>query len=400
MYCDPSAAMTKSKLLVTVAKTLALALGGSLTMVSLMAVAGVLVDSGWARLAMATAVALVVPAFIADRLLPGDSVKNTGVVTDTFALVWMGFGFLFVGLAISYTGDLLREQAQDFSRGGQRRLAAFTAWVAGPAVASAETVLAPTTGSLPAIEALDAGAPDAGVPVLATATPTPPTLDAGALLAPPVNEKTSYTPAELFKEWSPAVVTITTRQDAFGMGGGTGFVIDDTGILVTNHHVIDNASSVSVKLLDGKWASNVELLVQDEHLDLAILKITTDETLKVVVLGDSQAVQVGERAISIGNPLGLEHTLTDGVVSARRTLEGKKMIQMSTPISPGNSGGPLFNLKGEVIGVSTATLSGGYGGAQNLNLAIPINEVKGLLRDDYPDRKRIGGGSAAGKGSW
>jgi S1-C subfamily serine protease len=189
------------------------------------------------------------------------------------------------------------------------------------------------------------------------------------------------------------------QKGFIGEGGGTGFLIGSDGTVVTNHHVIDSVDDVRVKLMDGSWAEEVELLTQDADADIAILRISPAPAVDPVALGDSDKVEVGERAISIGNPLGLEHTLTDGLISARRTLRGRRMIQMSTPISPGNSGGPLFNLRGEVIGVSTATMSGGFGGGQNLNLAMPVNTVKEMLKDDYPARKRVGGGNP-GAGRW
>ena len=107
---------------------------------------------------------------------------------------------------------------------------------------------------------------------------------------------------------------------------------------------------------------------------------------------------MGEPVFVIGNPLGLEHTLTTGIVSARRTYEGKKWIQMSAPISPGNSGGPVFDGKGKVIGVATAVIHG-YGRAQNLNLAVPVDQVKQLIKSDYPNKRKLGSGGGTG-GSW
>ena len=392
--------MSKSIILLGVLKVAALTIGGVLTLISLMAVAGAFVDNGWAQLGMALVVAIGLPALIVDRLLPHDATKSNGVVSDVFSLLWIGFALLFVGFT-NFTGDLLRAQAANFHAGGRDGLTALTMWVAGPAeseplrqVESPKLAQPVPAQAVPA----DAGPGPASISDAASVASSAP--DSGHDAAVKEAKQASYTPAELFKQMSPAVVTITVQSSQYGMGGGTGFIIDKSGILVTNHHVIDGAKSVSVKLLDGKWASDVELLVQDPDQDLAVLRINTDQTLHQVELGDSDGIQVGERAISIGNPLGLEHTLTDGLVSARRTIKGKKMIQMSTPISPGNSGGPLFNLRGEVIGVSTATLSGGFSGAQNLNLAIPINQVKKMLKDDYPDRKRVGGGSPSERGSW
>jgi len=88
--------------------------------------------------------------------------------------------------------------------------------------------------------------------------------------------------------------------------------------------------------------------------------------------------------------LGLEHTLTDGLISARRLYEGRQWIQISVPISPGNSGGPLFNMRGEVVGINTAQLGGPMARAQNLNLAVPVNELKRLMKPNYPNKRKLG----------
>ena len=140
------------------------------------------------------------------------------------------------------------------------------------------------------------------------------------------------------------------------------------------------------------------------NVDLASLKIDptkpadgTAGEVGAVTLGDSDKIVVGERAVSIGNPLGLEHTLTDGLVSSRRMYEGRAWIQMSVPVSPGNSGGPVFNMHGEVIGITTAQLGGVFGRAQNLNLAVPVNELKKLIKTDYPGRRKIGESGSAGR---
>jgi V8-like Glu-specific endopeptidase len=387
--------MSTSRILTGLLKTIALFIGGLLTIISLMAILGLFIGNGWAQLGIALVVALGIPALIADRVLPSDAKKSDGVVSDVYSLIWVGFALLFVGLS-SVTGNMLRDKAADFHKNDKTNLAALTMWVAGPGEesAAAEPIVATTP-----VTVADAG-PAAVKDVKDASTVAKVTPDASADAPDKTDEddKKTFTPAALFKEMSPAVVTITVHG-VQGMGGGTGFIVDKSGIVITNEHVINDSTTISVKLLNGTWASKVELLVADEDQDLAVLKITTDEELHSATVGDSDSVQVGERAISIGNPLGLEHTLTDGLVSARRTYEGKKMIQMSTPVSPGNSGGPLFNLHGEVIGVSTAQI-GSYRRGQNLNLAIPINQAKAMLTDDYPDRKRVGGGSPSGKGSW
>lgn len=390
--------MTFTRFFFGLVKIAALLVGGFLTFVALMALVGMFSKNGWIQIGVASVVALVLPALVADKVLPAGAKTSDGLVSDVYAIIWTGIAVAAVA-ANSFTGDVLRDNAKHFDQKGKPKLAALTKWIAGPKPVE---VSVPTPAPQNDAKEIVSDNEKSSVEVNPSedATKAANTKDAGT---EPTESSTDspkrvFTPAELFKELSPAVVTITVHGSR-GMGGGTGFVIDASGIVVTNHHVIDKSNSVSVKLLEGKWASKVELLVQDKDQDLAILKITTDEDLHALHLGDSDLIQVGERAISIGNPLGLEHTLTDGLVSARRTYEGQKMIQMSTPVSPGNSGGPLFNLHGEVIGVTTAQL-GSYSRGQNLNLAVPINQAKAMLSDDYPERKRIGGGSPTGKGSW
>ena len=230
------------------------------------------------------------------------------------------------------------------------------------------------------------------------------TVDAGPSHTKP-EKPVDKTPADLFREVSPSVVSITARGPA-GEGGGTGFVIDKEGTIATNHHVIENATRVRIKFAGGATFDDVELLVDDSGADLALLRIDLSAPfdggrldVKPLPLANSDEVVVGERAIVIGNPLGLESTLTDGLVSPRRIYENRAWIQFSAPIGSGNSGGPVFNMRGEVIGVATASLSGrehGAAVAQNLNLAVPINELKKLVRTEYPSRRKLGERSGAG----
>ena len=114
----------------------------------------------------------------------------------------------------------------------------------------------------------------------------------------------------------------------------------------------------------------------DPSHDIALLKIDA-HGLPFVKLGNSNRMEIGERVVAIGNPLGLQNTVSDGLVSAWREGDGLKLMQVSVPLSNGSSGGPLFNLAGEVVGVTTASLAGG----QNLNFAVPVNYVKSLLRE-------------------
>jgi S1-C subfamily serine protease len=227
---------------------------------------------------------------------------------------------------------------------------------------------------------------------------------AGAHKAKPADK----TPAELFMEVSPSVVTLHAFQSS-AEGGGTGFLIDKQGTIATNHHVIENATRVRVKFQGGAVFDDVELLVDESPVDLALLRVNLATPfdgsrldVKPLPLANSDDVVVGEHAIVIGNPLGLESTLTDGLVSSRRIYEGRPWIQFSAPIGSGNSGGPILNMRGEVIGVTTASLNGrehGAAVAQNLNLAVPINELKKLIHADdaYPSRRRLGERPGAGR---
>ncbi|PMP67468.1 MAG: serine protease [Thermodesulfobacterium geofontis] len=161
-------------------------------------------------------------------------------------------------------------------------------------------------------------------------------------------------------------------------GAGSGFIISQDGYVVTNNHVIQGAQKITVKLLDGR-NFEAKIIGTDPFSDIALLKIDA-KNLPTLTLGDSDSIKVGEWVIAIGNPFGLSHTVTVGVVSAKgRSGIGisdvEDFIQTDAAINPGNSGGPLLNLKGEVIGMNTAifTRSGGYMG---IGFAIPSNIVK------------------------
>jgi hypothetical protein len=394
-----------------VAKLTALLGGAVITVVSLMALVGVHTDSGWARAAIAIVVALAVPLFVVERILarlPPDKVR--GVTTDALAVIYLAFSLAFVGVAHGFARPRLAAEAHRLDAAGVGSLARVTEFLAGGR--GAPRAPAPAEKPDPAVTATASSAPPAA------AGPTPPA-PAGKDEKPPAVAGTkpvearpgevkpgelrpgdgqSRTPAQIFSEFAPSVVTISVKMPA-GDGGGTGFVVDRSGTIATNYHVIDHASEIKVKLMDGTVADEVEVLVENEPNDLALLHIKTAAKLTPVVLGDSDKVVVGEHAVSIGNPLGLEHTLTDGLISSRRVIDGRKMIQMSAPISPGNSGGPLFDSRGEVIGISTASYLGHSLLGQNLNLAMPINDLRAMIRDDYPTRHKVGERAPAG-GNW
>ena len=178
-----------------------------------------------------------------------------------------------------------------------------------------------------------------------------------------------------------AVVKVETQKrqnnKSVATGTGSGFLFSSDGYLFTNSHVIRNATGIQVMLHDGSHYP-AQLVGEDPDTDLAILKISAME-FKPATLGDSGELQIGQLVIAIGNPLGFQHTVTAGVVSALgRSLPGGSgrmmdgMIQTDAALNPGNSGGPLINSEGEVIGVNTATIQG----AQGLCFAISINTAK------------------------
>ncbi|MHB8056697.1 MAG: DegQ family serine endoprotease [Desulfuromonadaceae bacterium] len=159
---------------------------------------------------------------------------------------------------------------------------------------------------------------------------------------------------------------------------GSGFIIEG-GYILTNNHVIAGADEIKVKLADNR-EFKAEIKGADERLDLALLKIDAKETLPVAQLGDSDAIQVGEWVMAIGNPFGLSTTVTAGIISAKGRVIGNgpydDYIQTDASINPGNSGGPLFNSDGKVIGINTAIVSGGQG----IGFAIPVNLAKSIIQ--------------------
>jgi serine protease Do len=159
---------------------------------------------------------------------------------------------------------------------------------------------------------------------------------------------------------------------------GTGFIISADGYILTNDHVVNGADEIKVKLSDGRVFSGTVRGV-DPKLDLALIKIEAGQQLPVAKLGDSDKLRIGEWVMAIGNPFGLEQTVTVGIVSAKGRVIGAgpydDFIQTDASINPGNSGGPLFNVQGEVVGINTAIVSGGQG----IGFAIPVNMAKQIV---------------------
>jgi hypothetical protein len=151
------------------------------------------------------------------------------------------------------------------------------------------------------------------------------------------------------------------------------------GWIATNLHVIVGGPHVKVTLRDERELEVIELLAASPEYDLALVRVQA-RGLRTVSLGDSDSIRPGDPVIAIGNPLGLEDTVSNGLVSARRKYNGFEVLQVSAPIAPGSSGGPLFNERGEVVGIATAVLQGG----QNLNFGVPIRYLAPMIKQPAP----------------
>ncbi|HDR16992.1 MAG TPA: DegQ family serine endoprotease [Desulfobacteraceae bacterium] len=219
--------------------------------------------------------------------------------------------------------------------------------------------------------------------------------------------------AELSKNASPAVVNISAVKIVKSQGGlpmpfgqddpfkdffeffyrdrqprdfkqqslGSGFIIDKEGFILTNNHVVESTDEIKVKLADGR-EFNAEIVGRDPKTDLALIRIEPESDLPTLSLGDSETAEVGDWVIAIGNPFGLGHTVTAGIISAKYRQIGAgsydNFIQTDASINPGNSGGPLLNTAGEAIGINTAIFSRS-GGNIGIGFAIPINMAKDIL---------------------
>jgi len=161
-------------------------------------------------------------------------------------------------------------------------------------------------------------------------------------------------------------------------GLGTGFIIDPAGYIVTNNHVVDGAEKIKVVLQDQREL-DAKVVGRDPQTDLALLKVQSDKPLPAVTLGKSADLKVGEWVVAIGNPFGLDHTVTAGIVSAKGRVIGSgpydDYIQTDASINPGNSGGPLLNMRGQVVGINTAIIASGQG----IGFAIPIDMATNIV---------------------
>ena len=262
---------------------------------------------------------------------------------------------------------------------GSGLLAAFAMAVAG--CGSHEKAASDKRDDVPASSC--AAAPSAAASQAASATVGSALMNMGAPM--------SF--ASLARKADPGVVTIQSRAEKTVGGGrrvvvaeglGTGFVVDEAGLVLTNNHVIEGATAVTVRFAGGQ---SVDAVVKgaDKHTDVAVLELERAEGLHALPMGDSDAIEVGDWVVAIGNPFGLSHTVSAGILSGKgRTKDDVQgldpsgyfdFLQTDAAINQGNSGGPLLNLHGEVVGINTAIRAN----ANNIGFAIPINMVKVLL---------------------
>jgi serine protease Do len=201
-------------------------------------------------------------------------------------------------------------------------------------------------------------------------------LPGGPSVAPSFTPPASLAP--LVRAVRAGVVNISAKNEGTSKGLGSGFIITSDGLVVTNSHVIERAQSIVVRLADGR-SLEAKVVGRDAEVDLALLRLTGAADLPVVTLGDSDELEVGDWVVAIGNPFGLDTSLTHGLISARERIIGvgpfDDFIQTNALINPGNSGGPLFDMKGHVVGVTTAIMNQGQG----IGFAVPVNLVKELL---------------------
>jgi S1-C subfamily serine protease len=215
-----------------------------------------------------------------------------------------------------------------------------------------------------------------------------------AVIADPTVATDEQNNIEIYRAVSPGVVNITSkgyRRNMFGVyptgGSGSGAIIDEQGHILTNFHVVQGARELEVQVESDKYPAR--LIGTDPDNDLAIIKINAPRgNLTLVKLGSSQGLQVGQKVLAIGNPFGLQRTLTTGVISGLerpiqsprtgRTIEGA--IQTDASINPGNSGGPLLNARGEMIGINTQIISPNEGSV-GIGFAVPVDTAKKIIPD-------------------
>ena len=188
-------------------------------------------------------------------------------------------------------------------------------------------------------------------------------------------------PKQILQRESPGIVTIyAVDRSGKPFALGSGFIVRSNGVIVTNFHVVRGAFDAQIELKQGEIYEHVRVIDYDERRDVIILKISALD-LPTVTLGESSTVEAGDRAYAIGHPEGLPLTISDGLVSNLLIINGTEQMQISVPISHGSSGGPLYNIYGQVIGITAAGMKEG----QNLNFAVSLAGLRALAScDEFP----------------
>jgi S1-C subfamily serine protease len=262
------------------------------------------------------------------------------------------------------------------------------------------TRVAPTGALAPWLHTAPAASSDPG-PVLGTLKKSDTSgFDLTVADAAPAYDAEELQNIAVYKTALPSVVNITSTTVQFDFfygpvpqqGQGSGFILNKDGLILTNNHVIENAQNIEVKL-SNKKTYKAQKLTADPNHDLALLKINAPD-LVPATLSTSNGLVVGQRVYAIGNPFGLQGTMTRGIISAIRSIRGPQgnpiedAIQTDAAVNPGNSGGPLLNSRGEVIGITTLIANNGADQSSGIGFAIPINTAKAVL-DDFAKYGRV-----------
>jgi S1-C subfamily serine protease len=228
------------------------------------------------------------------------------------------------------------------------------------------------------------------------------TFDLTVASAAPAYDSEEQQNIAVYKKAMPSVVNITSTEVRFDFfygavpqtGQGSGFILNSQGLILTNNHVIENGQKVEVTLYNDKRKYKAQVVTVDRGHDLALLKIDAPNLVPATLAETSTGLTVGQRVYAIGNPFGLSGTMTRGIISAIRSVRGPESnpiedaIQTDASVNPGNSGGPLLNSRGEVIGITTMIASNGADQSSGIGFAIPINTAKAVL-DDFAKYGRV-----------
>lgn len=345
----------------------------------------------WVALAVALLVIGVAPIVVAAKFVSSivSALRLSVIWSLALCLVLAGLMPTFTRAALHSHGGwpaALAGQDPEPMRSTASNLASWIPRADEPRPGPGPIVAPPTATPVAQPPAADGGAPSVAKGDTGTSG------DAGASADTSAPEPTAggkLTPAALFKRNAPSTIVIPVRSKTdkddpqsrvlkqlglkYAGGHGSGFFVSDDGLFVTNHHVLGQAEQAVVRLHDGRELSPVTVLVRDETNDLVLAKVDVTGVTPVTLAKDD-AVMIGEVAVAIGAPRGLDFTLTRGIIGATRERGKTKMIQIDTTIAPGSSGGPLFADDGALIGVNTETRGAG------LNMSVHVSHVRDLLK--------------------